>query len=134
MTINAQDKALQDALATLTDEAPGSIDEALARPVPDLYTRRTRIVETPTVTGEPGTYRINVMGHDVAEVKAQGFGEAILIAHDALPEIRAYIFMWDYSVTDSEGMTLRGAETVMRAALQDARLARDTAKAQARRA
>jgi hypothetical protein len=86
--------------------------------------RRTRIVEAMMPTAPVTGYRVAVAGIPVADVKARGFGEAVCIAHDGLPEIRGYLFMWDYTVTDSEGMTLRGSDPVLRTAVQDARIAR----------
>lgn len=113
-----QDKALQDALATLTTEA------AVATPTRDTG-RRTRIVADVMDTGTAQAYTLAVSGIDVAVVTATGFGEAVLMAHALLPEVRGYIFMWDYAVTDSEGMTLRGSDVAMRTALQDARIANE---------
>lgn len=115
--IDAQDKMLQDALSTLAreDKAMTRDREAMA----PTYARRTEIVHAP----ETG-YRVNIAG-SVFDVQARDFGWAVLnvLLDPSTPGVMGgYVFMWDFTVTDSTGIVLRGDERLMRDMLHKARI------------
>lgn len=115
--VNAQDKMLQDALATMTRE-----DKAMTRDresIAPTYTRRTEIVHAP----ETG-YRVDIAGQ-VFDVEARDFGWAVLsvlLDPETPATMGGYVFMWRFTVTDSTGMTLRGDDRLMRDLLHKARI------------
>jgi hypothetical protein len=131
--LHSQDAMLADALATLTNEAEAPAPEA------PRSTRRTVII--PEVEAPESGYRV-ILGNSNygLDVQAPSRGEAVLRALDFAknsdnPNLRnasAHVFMWTYTVTDSEGRTVRGVE--MREEVQAARIARSNARAIARNA
>lgn len=114
MTINAQDKMLQDALATLAGEQDAPIAEA---------PRRTRIVEQ--VMAMPTTgYRVSIAGREW-DVEATDHGDAVvrvLMDPETPGSMGGYVFMWRFTVADSTGLVLDGSDRLMRDLLQAARI------------
>lgn len=94
---------------------------------PQTY-RRTRIVEE--VTAPESGYRVMVEGFDALDIDATDAGEAVVMAHalaKVTPGMWNYggaLFLWNYSVTDSEGVTLRGEDKAMRGMVERARMRR----------
>ena len=119
--IDAQDKMLQDAFATLKGEGATA-------PIAETP-RRTRIVEQVLTPTMPTTgYRVTVAGIDI-DVEASDHGDAVVRALmlDTTPsEAGRYVFMWNYSVADSTGIVLDGGDRLMRESLQAARIRHET--------
>ena len=90
--------------------------------------RRTRIVEE--VTAPESGYSVMVDGYDALDIDATDAGEAVVMAHalaKVTPGMWNYggaLFLWNYSVTDSEGTTLRGDDKAMRGMVERARIRR----------
>ena len=112
--MHAQDKALQDAIATLDSAAP-------IAPVKVARVERDAREYRPT-TG----YRVTIAGTDI-DVEASDHGDAVVRAltlKSTPAEFGGYVFLYRYLVTDSTGLTLDGGDRLMRDLLEAARIRR----------
>lgn len=116
--INAQDKMLQDAIATMDADAKAS-------PADKRIEARRATVAAMVVQGPSTGYAVEIAGHRI-EVEAADFGDAVLKARDALKgtvaNVGGYVFMWRFTVADSTGIVLNGEDRLMRESLQAARI------------